>query len=642
MARSAPVSHQTMKRAGDPEPKQRAGNIDRKWWLQKGEKCAQAIESTVHQLQQAQAPRIRQNSISLRLYGNFAYFGQAGVLYARALANMTAVKDRMTDNVIQSVIDTVHSKIMEDKPRPYFLTSGGDYRQQRKAKKLNQFEEGNFYENKTYEKGGLASRDGMVFGDGLIHAYARAGKIRHERVLNSEIWVDETEAQYGHPRNMHRVKDVDRDELAAYFPEKRDAILKAPRAMDRYTTHDNLSDMVKVVESWHLGAMNDSGDLVGGKHAIALVSDSTMLLEPEDWDFPFFPFAKIPWCPRLTGYWSQGLAEQLQGDQIELNKELLHIQRSLHIAGSMKVLIKNGSKIVKETVNNEIGGIVNYAGEMPQYITPTPIHPLYLDHPQRIRQRMYERAGVSEMSAGGKKPSGLDSGRALREQQDIESDRFKTTARYRDTFYVDLAALDVAIAMKMEKVDTVKVPGRGRFETIDLRKDVGSLKDSEFILQCFPVSRLPKDPPGRLQTITEYIAAGFITQRQGRRALDFPDLDTVESLANAQEDIISQTLDDIVFEGEYAPPEPIFDLKLAKEMVLEYQARLRIQGLESEKMNLLRNWSQQTDYLISKTLATTATAAPMAGATSPTEPPAAPMARPTSELVPNVPVQPAA
>ncbi len=623
-----------MRRNGEPEPKQLAGNRDRKWWMLSGEKCAQSIESTVKALQLAQMARIRQASISMRLYGNFSLFGQAGAMQARALASQTAVKDRMTDNVIQSVIDTVHSKIMEDKPRPYFLTSGGDYRQQRKAKKLNQFEEGNFYENKTYEKGGLASRDGMVFGDGLIHVFARGGKIRHERVLNSEIWVDETEAQYGFPRNMHRVKDVDRDELAGYFHDKRDAILKASTSTDKYSTTDtNLSDMVKVVESWHLGAMDENGDLVGGKHCIALVSDSVMLAEPEDWEHPFFPFAKIPWSPRLTGYWSQGLAEQLQGDQIELNKELLHIQRSLHIAGSIKVFLKNGSKVVKETINNEIGGIVTYTGDMPSYQTPQPLHPMYYENPVRIRARMYERAGVSEMSAGGRKPAGLDSGRALREAQDIESDRFKTTARYKDAFYLDIAALDVAIAMTMKKVDSVRVPGRGRFETIDLRKDVGSLKDSEFVLQCFPVSRLPKDPAGRLATIQEYIQAGFITQRQGRRALDFPDLDTIESLANAQEDIISQTLDDIVFEGEYAPPEPTDDLKMAKEMVIEYIQRLRIQDLESEKLNLLRSWNQQVDALIAKTMVSPAPMA-MAG-----QPQAAPEAPPTSDMIPNAPGQ---
>ena len=630
MSRRQPLSHATMKRKGEPEQKTLPDQRPRKWWELKGTECAESIESTVHALQKAQEPRMRQAAISMRLYGNFSVFGPSGAVYAKAMSGQTAVKDRLTYNAVQSIIDTVHSKIGENKPRPYFLTSGGNYRQQRKAKKLNQFEEGNFYENKTYELGGLAFRDAEIWGDGFIHVFARGGKIKHERVLGAELWVDEEEAQYGFPRNMHRVKDVDREELAGYFHDKRDDIFKASKVSDRHAI-SSISDMVKVVESWHLGAMDENGDIKGGKHAIALVSNGTMLAEPEEWKFNFFPFAKIPYCPRPTGYWSQGLAEQLQGDQIELNKELFHIQRSLHIAGSIKVLVKNGSKIVKETFNNEIGGIINYTGEKPEYVTPQPIHALYFENPARIIERMHNRAGVSEMSAGGKKPIGLDSGRALREQQDIESDRFKTTQRYNDSLYLQISALDVAIGMDMAKVDKVRVPGKGKFDSVDLKKDVGSLKDSEFILQCFPVSRLPKDPSGRLETIQEYVQAGFITQRQARRALDFPDLDTIESLANAQEDIISQTLDDIAFDGEYEPPEPTDDLKMAKEMVIEYIQRMRIQGLESEKLSLLRDWNQQVDALIAKTMVAPVPMAP-AG-----QPQAAPEAPQQSDMIPNAP-----
>lgn len=606
--------------------------VKKRWWELKGRECSDSIQSIVNVLQKAQTARMRQNAVSMRLYGNFAMFGQVGAAYARATMNQAATRDRQTYNAIQSIIDTVHSKIGENKPRPYFLTSGGTYKQQRKAKKLNQFEEGNFYENRTYDIGGMAFRDGEIWGDGFIHVFARGGKIRHERVISSELWVDEEEAQYGFPRSMHRVKDVDRDELAANFSKQRDAIWKATKATDVYTTASGtVSDMVKVVESWHLGAMNEDGELEGGKHCMALVSDSTMLLEPEDWVHPFFPFARVSWCPKPTGYWSQGLAEQLQGDQIELNKEMLHIQRSLHIAGSVKVFVKVGSKIVKETINNEIGGIINYTGDKPEYYTPPPIHPMYMEHTQSIIDRMYLRAGVSELSAGGKKPQGLNSGAAQREFEDIQSDRFRTIQRYNDNLYLELAKMDVAIAREMDKTTSVRVPGRMGFSEMNFRKDIGDIRDSEFVLQCFPVSRLPKDPSGRLQTITEYIQAGFITQRQGRRALDFPDIDSIESLANAQEDILTKVLDDIIDEGKYAPPEPTDDLKAAKEMVLEYIQRYRLLELEDDKLSQLRNWNVQVDALIKRTLPP-----PMAMPAGGT-PQARPEQLPTNPMVPNTP-----
>jgi hypothetical protein len=259
-----------------------------------------------------------------------------------------------------------------------------------------------------------------------------------------------------------------------------------------------------------------------------------------------------------------------------------------------------------------------------------------MENPQRIRERMLLKAGVSEMSAGGKKPIGLDSGRALREQQEIESDRFKTTQRQLDAFYMQVAALTVAIGMEMKTVDPVAVPGKGSFANLDLKKDVGSLKDSEFVLRCYSTSSLPKEPSAKLQTVQEYIQAGIYSLRQGRKLLDTPDLEAAEALGNAQENLITKTLEDIAYEDEYAPPEPTDDLKLAKEMVIDFIQYMRLQGLEESKLNQLRSWNQQLDALIAKTVMAPAPVDPMA-APAEGQPQANPEAAPTSNMIPNAP-----
>jgi hypothetical protein len=614
------------RKKGEKEPERPAENPERRWWTLKGQPCSDSIRDTVTRLTQAQQYRLRQAVVSSRLYGNLSLQGNAGAAYARLLAAQSASKDRMTFNAIQSIVDTLVSHVGETKPRPFYLTSGGNYRQQRKAKKLSQFSDGVFYETKTYRKGPKCFRDGTIWGDGFMHVFTRGGKLHHERVLGSELWIDEVEAQHGNPRNMHRQKTVDRDELAAYFPEKRAEIMKVSRAQE--AAADNLSDMVTVVESWHLGAESESGELLGGLRSICLPAAGVMLVEPEEWEYDFFPFARIPWCERPVGYWSQGLCEQLQGEQIELNKELWIIQRSLHLAGTLKVLVPNGSKIVKESFNNEIGAIINFAGDKPpQFYCPEPIHQLYFENPNRIIERMYRKAGVSELSASSKKPVGLNAGIALREYKDSEQERHKTAGEAYDDFYLQLANMDRCLAREL-KGYKVRVPGKQTFREIDFTKDIGKFKDEEFILQCFPVSQLPRDPAGRMQTIQEWVQAGWITPRAARRAMDFPDLDTIESLANAQEDLLTKVLDDIIDDGHYAPPEPTDDLQLAKEMVLEYIQRYRLLDLEGEKMDMLRTFNSQVETLIKRTLPP----APAAGI-----PQAAAQPPPTSELIPNAP-----
>src|SRR5437899_6152655 len=83
-------------------------------------------------------------------------------------------------------IHNFRSYLAKNKPRPLFITAGGDYKIQRKAKKLTSFVEGVFFENEAYTLGVQAFRDACVLGDGIIHVYADAkGRVRFERVLSS-------------------------------------------------------------------------------------------------------------------------------------------------------------------------------------------------------------------------------------------------------------------------------------------------------------------------------------------------------------------------------------------------------------------------------------------------------------------------
>ncbi len=621
----------------EPAPKksdQSRTNPDRAWWKKEGVACAGVIRDTVDILQKAQANRMRQQVINMRLYGSRTN-ATAGSL-AKYAATASSSRERTSYNVVQENVDTLTARVGETKPRPYFLTNGGNYKQQRKAKKLNQFIEGSFYETKAYDIGLQAFRDGAIQGDGFVFCYGRAGKLRKERVRSSELWVDEIEAQYGFPRNLHRLKVVDRDELAGVFNSAKDkkAIYTANPALEP-RGKESVSNMVTVCESWHLGSMNDEGEFKGGRHAITLISGGVMLEEPEDWPYDFFPFARFAWCENPDGYWSQSLSEQLQATQVELNRNDLLIQRSMHLNGAFKLLLHNGSKVVTEALNNDVGAVVKWAGSVkPEYVVPQPIDPVYFQRRERLIEQARDLSGVSKMATSGQKPAGELSGKALQTLEDVASDRHRSIQRASDNLYLQMAMLDIVIAGEMAErgdLKPVRVPGQYAFSTLDWKRDIKDVATDAYVLQCFPVSRLPKDPAGRLQTIQEYIQAGFITPRQGRRALDFPDIEAIESLANAQEDMLSKTLDDIVDDGVYAPPEPTDDLQLGKELVLEYIQKYRALGLEEEKLDMLRNFNSQIDAMLAKS------AQIQAQQQAALTPPAVPAAPPVSQLLPNAP-----
>lgn len=641
LVRSDSISHANFKGFNKKRDDSTQGNLPEvqslRWWeldakTDDGADVANAIEAHIHFLQQHQMSRMRQLIISARLYGNATLTGITGFSADRIVATGSALKDRISDNVVQSVVDTQTAVIGQNKPRPYYLTDGGSYKLQRRAKKLNQFSEAIFHENKSYRLGGEAQRDAGIFGDGFVFVTIRNKRVVHERVLGSELWIDELEAMYGQPRQLHWVRAVDREELIHLFPEKEDVIRSAMRAdFKEAGVPSTASDMVTVRESWHLRSSDDAKD---GKHTVSI---SGHLLDPvTEWPYDFFPFARFRWGPRPLGYWSQGLAEQLQNKQLEVNKILWIIQRAIHLASGYKVLLEDGSKVVSEHINNDIGAIIKYRGTKPEWVVPAVVPMEYYQHYERLVESMYERAGLSLQVATGVKPQGLNSGEAQRVYRDTVTQRLRTNEEFNEDAYIDLSKISIAMAREValkEGFYEARTPQGRVLKTIRMKAD--ELDPSDWEAKCFPTSSLPKDPSGRLQTITELGQAGLISLRTEKKLLNFPDLEAVESLDTAAEELISKILDGICDDGEYEAPEPTFDLSLSKQMVVEYINRGMAQDLEDDRMDMLRAWNAQVDALMQMAQPPAPPQAP--GATGMGPPQAQPMAPPTSQLIPNAP-----
>jgi hypothetical protein len=599
-----------------------------RWWTT-DKSVAEAITCTIQTIADAQKSRMRQMDIASRLYGNLPTSGSAGMSFARLASVYPAMRSQITRNVLQIAVDTYVSQVATEKPRPYFVTSGGRYHEQRRAKLLTKFTDGCFYEGKIGVKAPAAARDCAVWGTGIIHTYPRRGRVCFERVLPHEIWVDEIEAFDRSPRQMHRVRNVDRELLADLFPKHADLVRRAgPADLKELGSVTSISDCVSLRESWHLRSSPDGED---GRHVISIAEG---VLLDEEWARDDFPFSFLRWNERLYGFWGQGGVEQCQNTQLEINSLMQVTQRAYRLGGSFKVLLESGSKVLKEHINDDIGTIVNYTGTPPQYVVPPLIPPEIYEHMRELAQSIYETFGVSQMAARSTAPAGVTSGVALREVRDEAQGRMLPAAQEYGEFHLDLARKAIETVKEIVKESEggyrVNVPGRKFISQLDWG-DV-SLEGDQYIMQCFPTSSLPKDPAGRLQTVQERVQAGFITLRQAKRAMDFPDLETMDGLDNASENYMTITLDNIVDKGEYVAPEPFDDLTLAREMALEYYEQGKSSGLDEERLEMLRRFMSQIQELVQ----------PSNPALPPQEPQgAAPQAAaappPVSDLIPNAP-----
>ena len=604
------------------------------WWPEdlSDSARASALCGSAAYLKTNQTYRMRQLAVDVRLYCGLSVYSYAGSNVSKMNQTKALPDDRPTFNLIQSCTDTLVSRLSQSRPAPVFLTDNADYKTRHLAQQMNSFILGEFYQVKAYEKATKALRDCIVMGTGILKVYeGDDGKVAVDRVLETDLFVDDNDALNGEPNQLYQLKLMDRDKLITQNYAERGIIEKTPNSFPDNSPDSGrtTSDQVMVVEGWKLpsGSDPEAKGYVPGRHTIATVNG---IICDEEYNKPKFPFVFINYSDPFLGFFGQGLATQLFGTQLTLNRILWTIAKAITLIGVPRIFQEQNSKINKAAHNNELGVIVTYTGVKPDYVVaPCNAPELYAERDKLISYG-YQQCGVSAMQASSQKPEGLDSGEAIRSYDQISTDRFAELSRKYDNLFIDLAYLitdqAIDIAKRDGKYQTV-YPNKDGTKEIDLPR-MTFLQDP-FVIQCFNASSLPRDPAGRVAKVTEMVQAGMITLKEGRRLIDYPDLEQNEKLANASEERIFQCLDNIVETGKYTPPDMFMDLALAQELTVQYINLYLAAKLEENKAQMLRDFFTQIQTLM------------QAGQPQPAPQPQAPppqaqaAPQPVSPLVPN-------
>lgn len=550
-------------------------------------------------LSQDQSYKQLENFKNMRLYGQNDLLTARLYPFARTDNNSASIQNRVTLNIVQSMIDTVTSKITKNKPKPTFITDGGDFKQQRRARRLTQFVEGQFQACDFYAQSAIAFLDSCIFGTGAIKIFRKGKEIVAERIFIDELVIDDRESLYGKPRQMHQKKYIHKDVLKAEFPDFAGAIdAQASTNSDPYGLQRGSysSDMILTIESWRLPSSKKAKD---GKHSICIENQT---LDSEDYDRPDFPFVFWRWGTRPIGFFGQGLAEQLTGLQIEINKILRTIQISMHLVSIPKIYVEAGSKVVSAHLNNQIGGIIKFTGSPPTNGPLGSIPPELFAHLDRLYQRAYEIAGISQLSAQSQIPQGLSgSGKSMRVYNDLETERFMSVAQRYEHSFLDASRHMISLAKEIAKDDpsySVQAKDRNFLRSIKW-KDV-DLEEDTYVMHIYPASALSSDPAGRLADVQELIQAGFVGKEDGLRLLDLPDLQSFYNFSTASAEDIMMTIEHFLDEGTYRTPEPFQNLAYGQEKMQQALLYYGAQGADEDTLELFRRWIQDAQTLTTK------------------------------------------
>lgn len=590
------------------------------WWKDGGDgDRATRLFDALRKVRNRDANRRRRGLYHACMYGDGGLDGLSGAVSAYAPPSLQF-------NVVRRNVDTTHAKIAKARPLPLALTSGGDFRQRRRAQRLSRFFAGVFDELEVFETSEMVARDALIFGTGISHSFQVDAKLIHERVLFWELDVDARDARYGKPRMVYLHRWIARDVLIEQYPAHADAIEQGSNGgFDDDPLGagiDDDGDYVVVVEAWKLADAEGNG----GRHVISVHAPDGVLLD-EEYVRDYAPFETLHFSKPLMGYWGDGFGHILEGLQYELNCVARRVQESQYMMGSY-VLCEEGSGIATDTLDNGLLTIVTYRGAPPQWQAPPANNPQTLQYLEQLRgQWAYDETGTSSLSAQSQKPAGLNSGAALRTFSDIESERFVLFGKAYERYHVRIAWQLFDLADEVSEL-TVRATTRGKkleaLSFADVRLD-----RKDFTLRVFPTSALSTDPASRRAEVGEYVNTGLIPPEVARGLLELPDLEEYNAIEDAPrqctEEIIWRILDadldtddaEELAEREdaaYVYPEPPFDLRLCVTLAAHHYLRAKLDGAPEENLSLLMRFLVDSQSELAKA------APPAPGAENPVPP----------------------
>ena len=577
------------------------------WWHADKDAAHKAVFPHVQALEEDQRDVHEQMLRHAHLYANCDLVGMGWT--TRKRGGRRPAQGRVSENVIQSVIDTATSMIAKNRPKASFMTDGAEWSVQRKARMLDKFVLGIFQTSGIYDAGVDVFRDGGVFGTGALKIYepgGAPGTIRVERVVPDELIVDESQCRQSLPRELHQRKFVDREVLKAMYPGHEAEIDSAHKDDPQYTSYRRVqSDQVVVIESWHLRSGPKAKD---GRHTITV---QTATLHDAPFTDDEFPFVFYRWSKPLIGFYGQGLAEQLFGIQLRINKLNRFIEQAQDLIATPRVFVNTDAKQLRLQLTNEIGAVIGYRGNRPPvFHTPQAVGQEIYSYKERLKQSGFEFAGISQLSAQSKKPGGLESAVALREYNDIETQRFAIQAQRYEQVFAEAARHIVRLAKRIygrsQKFTSVYL-ARRFVEKIEWSQV--DLDEERFVIKIETSSILSRTPAGRLQAVIEMAQAGLIDNSEARRLLNHPDLEHSASLLNAGIEDMEANVEDLL-DGKFSPPEPYQFLSYGIPRHQLALLRAKREGAPDDILEGFRIWIQQAEAVKQMATAGAAPAAP--------------------------------
>jgi hypothetical protein len=455
-------------------------------------------------------------------------------------------------NIVKSAIDAVVSKISTAHCRPFVNTVKGSFKTIQICKQLQVFFDYYFDEKSVQSKITEALRDACIFDSGYLYLDE----------VNGDIKVVE-------PWNVY-TRQREKNDFRSVYVEFPNASTDSLKDEDFEFLNNSEKKSLYVTMGYFYDART--------KTKATLVNRQIRDISPLQSDT--IPVCSIYYTMPIVGNTTLSIADMLKGIQIEVDELMKRISDASVLNPAQTILLANANNIKVGQLNNKVGNIVQYNANNPtgagmDVVTPNFIADQYTSLLDNLIEKAYNMVGISQLSAQGKKPAGLDSGVALATQADIESDRFQVLLDQYIRTFTELAKIVVKV---FEANKDIIKPNRYNLRLTwgDVEKEYDKMR-----IQFSAADNLSKDPSEKLKQLQTLAMAGIIPATQIASLLELPDINRGYSVANNAWNACQTLIDQCIYEDKYEIPDYV-PFQMLKEQIVNMQLSLRTaQGSES-------------------------------------------------------------
>lgn len=433
-------------------------------------------------------------------------------------------------NIIKSVIDSLVSKLSNNKVRPFFAPVDGTFKTKKVIRQAQQFFD--IY----YDKINLNNIISETFKDACIFdiGYILINPFTYEVERVPSYCIEELNVNG--ENKVALIKWIHQPSLA----------------LDKYgvstsSQYVNIEMLIK----------DDEAILYVDEKKVKAVSTTG------------YPIVNVYYNEPINNGKTVSIVDELEGIQTQIDLINAKIAATSQLTPANLVFIDEQSGLKSSDVNNKdcqiypVGIQPGNTANPVNVVTPVPFDPSWSAMLDFYINKAYDMIGISQLSAQSRKPSGLDSGVALQTMEDIESDRFEVQVNHFINAYINVTRKLIEIIPE----DAEILPADRYQSTMTW----ATLKEQNnlYKVQYSAATSLSKDPAERAKQIIQMSQIGLITPSKAAELMDMPDLTDAYSDAEAMEMAVAAVVNNAVEYDLYDVPDYVSLTSLAREISLE-------------------------------------------------------------------------